>query len=173
MSCWRTVEIRAILGPWGLTFSFYSYYINSMWPPWMLIMKVLETESRDLRIKPRLHFNETLLRIWLEVLKNFLCSNYSSTQCSWMRWLIESPGWKLAPAVLQGHILSELSCWLGLVPHSHDPHIVERTDRCWNTWGMRKAFSKTWAQKSFELEFCSPRSWFSGQRKIPYQILIH
>lgn len=143
MSCWRIMEIRKVLGPWGLTFSFYSYYINSMWPSWMLVMKVLGTESQDLRTKPRLHFNESLLRTWLEVLKNSLCYNYSSTQCSWMRWLIESPGWKLAPSVLQGHIFSELSVDLGWSPFIWLPHSVERADPCWNTWGMKKALGKT------------------------------
>lgn len=42
-------------------------------PSCTLIMKVLETESRDSRIKPKLYFDNSLLRMQMEALEDSLC----------------------------------------------------------------------------------------------------
>lgn len=58
---------------------------SGIWPFLALIWR-LETESQDLRIKLRLNFTNSHIRIWVEALMNFLCYNCSSVQYGWMRF---------------------------------------------------------------------------------------
>lgn len=60
---------------------------SGIWPFLALIWR-LETESQDLRIKLRLNFTNSHIRIWVEALMNFLCYNCSSVQYGWMRFPI-------------------------------------------------------------------------------------